>query len=266
MSTTADLYNPAYGNYEADVYRQIRIETYGQDLGQTSWVTTEESNEIPRILDLAPNSYVLEIGCGSGGYALQVAESYGCRLLGLDINEAGIHIANQLASTRGISDRVRFQHCDASKELPFADESFDAVFSNDVLCHLPGRLEVLHELFRVLKPLGRLLFSDALVIGGVVSHQEIATRSLIGYYLFSARGQNEQLIRQAGFHLIKLSDTSEKAAAIAQRWHGARDKQKDALIALEGQTNFEGIQQFLSSVHTLTSERRLLRFLYAAQK
>src|SRR5262250_1506795 len=112
MPEKVDLYNSSYGNYELDVYRKVRIETYGQDLGQTSWVTTEESNEIPRILDLAPNSYVLEIGCGSGGYALQVAESYGCRLLGLDINEAGIHIANQLASTRGISDRVRFQHCD----------------------------------------------------------------------------------------------------------------------------------------------------------
>jgi hypothetical protein len=38
-----DLYDSAYGNYVLDTYRQVRIETYGEDLGQTSWVTPEES-------------------------------------------------------------------------------------------------------------------------------------------------------------------------------------------------------------------------------
>jgi len=45
----------------------VRIETYGEDLGQTSWVTTEESGEIPRLLELKGDSSVLELGCGSGG-------------------------------------------------------------------------------------------------------------------------------------------------------------------------------------------------------
>ena len=66
MSQKVDLYDSAYGNYGADAYRLVRLETYGQDFGQTSWVTTEESNEIPQLLDLRPNSFVLELGCGSG--------------------------------------------------------------------------------------------------------------------------------------------------------------------------------------------------------
>src|SRR5580704_14947006 len=69
-----DLYNNAYGNYGSDPYRHIRMETYGQDFGQTSWVTTEESQEIPQLLDLGSDSSLLEIGCGSGGYALHLAE------------------------------------------------------------------------------------------------------------------------------------------------------------------------------------------------
>ncbi len=63
MSAKVDLYNNAYGNYAAEVYREIRVETYGQDLGQTSWVTSDESAEIIRLLELAGTSYVLEIGC-----------------------------------------------------------------------------------------------------------------------------------------------------------------------------------------------------------
>ena len=135
MSQKVDLYDSAYGNYESDAYRLVRIETYGEDLGQTSWVTTEESNEIPQLLDLRPNSSVLELGCGSGGYALHLAEKVGCRLVGLDINAAGVRNANQLALARGLASRAHFEQCDVSKNLPFDDKTFDAVFSNDVLCH-----------------------------------------------------------------------------------------------------------------------------------
>src|SRR6266550_5345070 len=49
VSPGVDLYNTAYGNYERDLYREVRLETYGEDFGQTSWVTTEESHEIPRL-------------------------------------------------------------------------------------------------------------------------------------------------------------------------------------------------------------------------
>ena len=266
MASKVDLYNSAYGNYESEVYRQIRIATYGQDLGQTSWVTTDESREIPRLLSLTPESSVLEIGCGSGRYALQLAEAVGCRVLGLDVNEFGVQNANRLSADAGLSNRARFQTCDVSKPLPFEDASFNAAFSNDVICHIPERLQLLRELFRALRPGSRLLFSDALVIGGTISQQEIAARSSIGYYVFSPPGENERLLVEAGFSVLSATDTTANAAAISTRWREARDSSKNQLIAIEGQSNFQGLQQFLSCVRQLTSERRLLRYLYLAEK
>jgi SAM-dependent methyltransferase len=181
-------------------------------------------------------------------------------------NEAGVGNGNSLARARNLSDRVRFEYCDASRALPFSDAPFDAALANDVLCHVPGRDAVLKELHRVLKPQGRLVFSDALVIGGTISHQEIATRSSIGFYLFTPPGHNERLIRDVGFQLIEARDTTQNAAAIAGRWRDARTERRDPLIALEGESTFDGVQQFLLCVYTLCSERRLLRYLYVAQK
>ena len=118
MSAKVDLYNSAYANYASEVYRQVRIETYGEDFGQTGWTTTEESREIPSRLVLRPDSSVLELGCGSGGYALYLAQTVGCRVAGLDINGPGVQNANQLAAARGLSATVHFERCDISKGLP----------------------------------------------------------------------------------------------------------------------------------------------------
>jgi ubiquinone/menaquinone biosynthesis C-methylase UbiE len=233
-----DLYNNACRNYASHPYRQVRIETYGQDFGQTSWVTNEEAQEIPQLLGLKRDSFVLEVGCGSGGYALHLAEKLGCQLVGLDSNEPGIRSANELVLTRPLGSRARFEQCDASKNLPFDDETFDAVFSNDILCHVPRRLDVFVEMFRVLKPGGRMLFSDALLVGGMISAEEIATRSSIGVYFYSPPGENERLLEKARFSQICTRDTTENAARISKKWLDAREKRKDQLVTAEGTANF----------------------------
>ncbi len=266
MAASVDLYNSSYGNYANEVYCQVRLETYGEDFGQTSWVTTEESHQIPTWLELLPGGKVLEIGCGSGRYALYVAQTSGCRVIGVDLNAEGIRNAQALAERQNLASQVEFRQCDVSQPLPFADSSFDAIYSNDVLCHVPGRLAVLRECARVLQAGGRMLFSDALVVGGMVSHEEIAARSSIGYYCFSPPGENERLIAAAGLTLEQVMDTTEQAAAVAQRWHDARERKRKELLGLEGEKNFAGLQKFLSVVHTLTSERRLLRMVYLARK
>jgi hypothetical protein len=74
----------------------------------------------------------------------------------------------------------------------------------------------------VLRPGGRLLFSDALVIAGLIMNEELAVRSSIGLYVFAAFGVNETLLEQAGLHLDSSWDTTSNAAAIAERWRDAR--------------------------------------------
>ncbi len=217
-----DMYDTSYSHLEHPAYREIRLESYGTDFGQSSWASPEEFTEIARLLELTKNSSALEVGCGSGGCALHFAESTGCRVTALDVNPEGIKSATALAHSKSLQSHVTFLHHNAATHLPFASATFDAVYSNDAMCHIPDRLAVLREFLRVLKPRGRFLFSDALVITGVISDEELATRSSIGHYLFVPRGENERLLEQSGFHLLRAADTTPNAAAIAKRRHDGR--------------------------------------------
>ena len=266
VSNPVDLYDTSYGHYAARLFEEVRNETYGEDIGQTSWMTADEFREIFKMLALTPASKVLEVGCGAGACAVYLVESLGCQVTGLDVNEKGVRNASKLARSRNLESRLRFEHVNAEQRLPFADRSFDAVVSNDAMCHIAGRLTVLKEWHRLLRSGGRALFTDAMIVTGALSHEEIATRSSIGYYLFLPPGENERLISEAGLELLRADDVTEAAAVLSKRWYDARAVRRSELVKFEGEANFEGLQKFLACVHKVSAERRLSRFLYLARK
>jgi SAM-dependent methyltransferase len=265
-SSTVNLYDNIYGDFASAAEAAVRRETYGVDMGQSSWLTADEWLRFADQLRIDADSDVLEVGSGSGGPALYLAAARGCRLTGVDINEHGVRNAAALADARGLSDRVEFRAVDASQPLPFPEGRFDVVVSNDAICHIRERAGVLRDWFRVLRPGGRVLFTDALVLTGIMSHEEIATRSSIGFYLFVPPGENERLLIEAGFHAVAVEDVTENAANVARRWHDAREHQRGVLVTREGEANFDGLQRFLSCVHTVSARRQLSRFAYLADK
>jgi SAM-dependent methyltransferase len=212
-----DLYDTSYKAQFDPAHQEVREETYGLDLGQTSWMTAEELEEFIRLLVLTDSSHVLEVGCGAGGCAVHIAQKVGAKVTGIDVNEHGIASAKDLAGRHKVTSIVDFHTVDGSRDLPFGDESFDAVFSNDAMCHIPERAQVLREWWRVLKPGGRMLFTDAMIVTGILSNEELAVRSAVGYYLFLPPGENERLIGGAGFELLQAIDLTGAVAAVASR-------------------------------------------------
>jgi SAM-dependent methyltransferase len=168
------------------------------------------------------------------------------------------------AEREGCPPACRFRLVDAGKRLPFADGSFDAIFCNDAINHLPGRAALFADWHRVLKRGGRLLFTDPIVVTGPVTSDEIRIRSSIGFYLFVPAGCNERLLEQAGFEVHDVRDVTDAEAQVSARWRDARARRREALIAIEGEAGFEGLQRFLDAVCTLSRERRLSRFAYLA--
>src|SRR5262245_7537625 len=147
-----DLYNNVYSDFASDAEAAVRHQTYGEDIGQSSWMTAGEWLRFADQLGVTAASKVLEVGSGSGGPAVYLALKRGCHVTGVDINENGVRNGIELAAVRGLADRVDFRVTDANAALPFPDAVFDGIVSNDAMCHIERRLPVLQEWHRVLRP------------------------------------------------------------------------------------------------------------------
>ena len=266
MPQKVKLYSGTYKNYSEEIYKQIRIETFGEDIGQNSWLTAGEFRDIITTLGINSSSNVLEIASGSGGPAVFMASETGCKLTGVEYDNNGVENSKKLASGSGSGINAEFIHADASEPLPFENGLFDSIFCVDAINHLKNRNEVLKEFYRVLKPGGKLLYIDPVVVTGILSNEEIAIRSSIGYFLFTPLNENEKLLRDAGFSDIKSSDSTANIISISQKWLEARQSRKNELVEIEGEQTFMGLQEFFKMVHTLSSEKRLSRFTYTAAK
>jgi len=174
-----DLYNNVYADFASDAEAAVRSATYGEDIGQSSWMTASAWLRCADQLQVTSASHVLEVGSGSGGPAVYLVAKRGCRITGVDLNEHGVANGRRLAALQGLADRVSFERVDAAKPLPRPDATFDAVVSNDAMCHIANRLDVLRDWHRVLRAGGRILFTDAMVVTGPVSHEELGLQGFL---------------------------------------------------------------------------------------
>jgi 2-polyprenyl-3-methyl-5-hydroxy-6-metoxy-1,4-benzoquinol methylase len=259
-------YNSNYGNFQTEVYAQIRAEAFGEDIGQNSWLTADEQDRFLLWLNLSPGKKVLDVACGAGGPALRIAAAKGCSVVGVDIHQEAIKTANSLAFQRGLQDRAEFRTVDATVVLPFPDGTFDAVTCIDAINHFPGRELVLAEWVRLLKPGGRLLFTDPITVTGPLTNAEVAIRSSTGFYLFVPHGFDERLIAQSGLRLLACEDVTSNMAKIAESRHAARASRSADLMTIEGAEEYQNQQTFLATASRLAAQRRLSRFAYVSEK
>jgi ubiquinone/menaquinone biosynthesis C-methylase UbiE len=111
--------------------------------------------------------HMLDVCSGMGGPARYIAWKSGCRVTGLDLTASRVAGAIALTQAARMSDRVDFVQGNAL-EMPFEDNSFTRVIGQEAFAHIPNKKQLISECARVLKPGGRMVFSD------IMSHQKLS--------------------------------------------------------------------------------------------
>jgi ubiquinone/menaquinone biosynthesis C-methylase UbiE len=117
------------------------------------------SAKVTGTLGLRAGERVLDAGCGPGETAVHLAATSDVDVTGITVSDYEIEQGNRRAEAAGVSHRARFSYGDFMA-LSFPDNSFDAVLALESLQNAPDLAQVLGELHRVLRPGGRLSFSD----------------------------------------------------------------------------------------------------------
>ncbi|MGH3078479.1 MAG: methyltransferase domain-containing protein [Gaiellaceae bacterium] len=127
---------------------------------------------VAELLEPSQSGKYLEVGCGTGADALELASQFGVSVAGVDASSAMVHEARR----RGLRD-ARVASADA---LPFDTSSFDGSWADRVFQHLASPVDALDEMVRVTKPGGRIVVADPDYDTQVVDvpDQELARRVL----------------------------------------------------------------------------------------
>ena len=178
-----------------------------------------------------PGLKVLDVGCGVGGPALNIAEYSGAHITGVNIVEKHIDIARQRARERGLAERTTFVVGDAMK-LDFPDAAFDAVYVFEAGCHMPDKALFYKECARVLRPGGVFLGLDWLKKPGLSAVEETAFIEPI-CRLFSVPHlitlpELGRLLQDAGLVVEALDDVAEKGN-ILRNWEMMENRAVQAI-------------------------------------
>ena len=243
------------GTYKLD-RRQAQIDLIEELL---IWANVNQKNAPQKIID---------VGCGIGGSTLYLARKFAAKATGITLSPVQASRAKERArDAADLEDRVSFEVANAL-DMPFADNSFDLVWSLESGEHMPDKEKFLQECYRVLQPGGKLIlatwchretnsFAGALTSDEIKHLKEIYRVYCLPYVM--SLSEYRALALDCGWKNIKCDDWS---MAVAPFWDVVIDSAlaPSAIIGLF-QAGWQTIQGALSlNLMRQGYSRGLIRF------
>lgn len=157
------------------------------------------------IIDIQPDSRIIDLGSGYGGAARWLARKYDCHVTCINLSEAQNERNRKLSEAAGMSDKIDV-HDASFEDIPCENNRFDLVWSQDSILHSGDRARVMDEIDRVLQPGGEIIFTDPMqaddcppgVLQPVLDRIHLDTLGSFAYY----KEQAERL----GWEVVTIDD------------------------------------------------------------
>lgn len=208
-STDADtFYYEIWGGTDIHVglYRGVEGLTDTDDIPKASARTVERMASY-----VGPDSStrILDVGSGYGGSARHLAKKYGCKVTCLNLSEVENERNREANRAEGLDHLIDVVD-GAFEAIPFKDDSFDVVWSQDAFSHSAERDRVVSEVARVLVPGGRFIFTDLMAdddtpvetLGPILERLHLTSMGTLGFYRKSTA--------DAGFKDLGFDDLSKQ--------------------------------------------------------
>jgi SAM-dependent methyltransferase len=167
--------------------------------------------------DIGKGTRIVDFCAGLGGPSRYFAHRYGADVTGIELTPARVKGAEELTRRVGLQDSVRVIEGNVM-QVPLPESSVDVVISQEALLHVPDKERALSEAYRILKPGGRIVFTDW------VAHRPLSDsdKKLMWQGMAVADLCNldryAELLERVGFEVISVDDlTGEWADILKQR-------------------------------------------------
>jgi arsenite methyltransferase len=163
---------------------------------------SQSTMEMIRLLGIEASDLVLDVGCGAGATAVHLAGEIGCRVMAVDLRESMLVLTRQRAQKEGLLERIEMRQANAT-QLPFEDETFDAVVCESVLTFVEDRQQAIGEFARLVKQDGAVGLNEQFWIQPPTDEMRAYTHKVWEFNDLPSRVGWTGFMEQAGLHDIQ---------------------------------------------------------------
>jgi sarcosine/dimethylglycine N-methyltransferase len=182
---------------------------------------------------LRPGKQVIEAACGVGTTAIHLARRYGVTVHATNISEVQLAEARQAAAREGLSERVTFGFADYHA-LDAADHAFDCWWCQEALLYAIDKRRVLEEARRVVRPQGRIVFTDLLITRAMPESERLAFTADLKAPEMWAIEDWDRLLADMGFAVIERHDWQKHTVTTFENVQRALADVRDEYVGLIG--------------------------------
>jgi cyclopropane fatty-acyl-phospholipid synthase-like methyltransferase len=193
--------------WHLDTHMAMHLGVWVEEVKTLPQALWKENELLARLGNIKPNDNVLDAGCGVGGSSFWLSKNIGCKTIGISIVPEQVNNATKKAQKLGLESLSSFQLQDYCY-TNFENESFDVIWAINSVCYAEPKERFIAEAYRLLKPGGRLLLSDAFQGKEILSadeHKLLYNKTYHGWVVNSLDTSKQFMQKMIG---IGFSNTS----------------------------------------------------------